>query len=90
MRVSQRRGSSSYANTPPPSVDACSKRITVFSEHFAGRGWDVSVLASETSLVGASEGFEQPRFLSYYPAFAMDEKTVVNRLRNNLSERFGR
>lgn len=72
-----------------PSVDACSKRITVFSEHFAGRGWDVSVLASETSLVGASEGFEQPRFLSYYPAFAMDEKTVVNRLRNNLSERFG-
>lgn len=72
-----------------PSVDACSKRITVFADHFAKRGWGVSVLASETSFADSLEGFEPPYFLSCYPAFTMGEKTVVNRLRNNLSECLG-
>lgn len=72
-----------------PSVDACSKRVTVFAKHFSERGWDVAVLASETSLADAPKDFEPPFRLSYYPAFAMRKKTVISRLRNNASERFG-
>ena len=71
-----------------PSVDACSKRMGVIYDALMAAGHDVYVLASETSLAD-DPSFEVPSNVHFYPAFAMEKKTVINRLRNNWSEMVG-
>ncbi|MDM8300426.1 glycosyltransferase [Collinsella tanakaei] len=73
----------------PPALDACAKRMGVMAKELLKRGYDVHVLASETSLDNAKEYSELPSYLHLYPAFRMGKKTVINRLRNNLSEKNG-
>lgn len=73
----------------PPALDACAKRMGVMVQELLKRGYDVHVLASETSLDNAKEYSELPSYLHLYPAFRMGKKTVINRLRNNLSEKNG-
>lgn len=73
----------------PPALDACAKRMGVMAEELRSRGYDVHVLASETSFDNAREHGALPEWIHFYPAFRMGEKTVVNRLRNNLSEKNG-
>lgn len=73
----------------PPALDACAKRMGVMAQELLKRGYDVHVLASETSLDNAKEYSELPSYLHLYPAFRMEKKTVINRLRNNLSEKSG-
>ncbi len=68
-----------------PATDACSKRMTVLRDTLRDAGHEVFVLASETSLNEASDYFAS-NGVCYYSAFKMESKTVINRLRNNLSE----
>lgn len=73
----------------PPALDACAKRMGVMAEELRSRGFDVHVLASETSLDNSREHGEIPAWVHLYPAVKMGKKTVINRLRNNLSEKNG-
>lgn len=69
-----------------PGVDACAKRMTVMVDHLIDCGHDVHVLASETSLAEANDDYEVPSHVHFFPTFKMENKSVVNRLRNNWSE----
>lgn len=71
----------------PPALDACAKRMGVMVNELISRGYDVHVLASETSLDNARDEYDLPDYLHLYPAYRMGKKTVINRLRNNLSEK---
>lgn len=73
----------------PPALDACAKRMGVMATELRARGYDVHVLASETSFDNARDYDELPGWVHFYPAFRMGKKTVINRLRNNLSEKNG-
>lgn len=73
----------------PPALDACAKRMGVMADELRSRGYDVHVLASETSFDNARDYDELPEWVHFYPAFRMGKKTVINRLRNNLSEKNG-
>lgn len=73
----------------PPALDACAKRMSVMAEELRSRGYDVHVLASETSFINARDFEELPDWVHFYPAYRMGKKTVINRLRNNLSEKNG-
>ncbi|WP_172623408.1 glycosyltransferase family 4 protein [Arabiibacter massiliensis] len=59
------------------------------ADELAACGHDVQVLASETSLSDADESYETPDNVHFYPAFKIGTKTVLNRLRNNWSEKAG-
>ncbi len=69
-----------------PSTDACSKRMNSIVDRLIQCGHDVQVLASETSLLDAESSFADKPYVRYYRTYCMDEKTVLKRLRNNLSE----
>lgn len=73
----------------PPALDACAKRMGVMAKELRSRGYDVHVLASETSFDNARDFDKLPGWVHFYPAFRMGKKTVINRLRNNLSEKNG-
>lgn len=69
-----------------PHTDACSKRMRVMAEELMSRGHDVVVVASETSIQDPSAKLSRHPEAHYYKTFAMKQKTVINRLRNNVSE----
>ena len=72
-----------------PHADACAKRMRVMAEELTAFGCDVQVLASEASLSEAGDGYVAPGNVHLYPVFKMGTKTVLNRLRNNWSEKAG-
>ena len=52
-----------------PHADACAKRMRVMAEELAAFGCDVQVLASETSLSEAGDGYVVPGNVHLYPTF---------------------
>lgn len=67
-----------------PSRSACANRATVLVEALRAVGIDVEVLASGDSLIDASSNYAQPDYVSYFKVFPLEEKTLINRLKNNL------
>lgn len=66
-----------------PSRSACANRASVLVDAMCEAGIDVEVLASSDSLLGAPEGYEKPGYVTFFETFPLQEKTLVNRLRNN-------
>ena len=52
-------------------------------EVLRAEGIDVQVLASSDSLLDAPEGYEKPRYVTFFETFPLKEKTLINRLKNN-------
>lgn len=46
-------------------------------------GVNVQVLASSDSLLGAPESYKKPDYVTFFETFPLQEKTLVNRLKNN-------
>lgn len=72
------------ADSYRPSRSACANRTTVLVEALREAGHGVEVLASSDSLIGVSEKYAVPDHTTYFDTFPLVEKTLVNRLRNNL------
>lgn len=66
-----------------PSRSACANRACVLVDAMIETGIDVQVLASSDSLLGAPEGYEKPGNVTFFETFPLQEKTLVNRLKNN-------
>lgn len=66
-----------------PSRSACANRACVLVDAMREAGIDVEVLASSDSLIGSPEGYERPGYVTFFETFPLQEKTLVNRLRNN-------
>lgn len=66
-----------------PSRSACANRASVLVGAMRDAGIDVEVLASSDSLFGAPEGYEKPDYVTFFETFPLQEKTLVNRLKNN-------
>ena len=69
-----------------PHTDACAKRMRVMAEELISRNHEVIVVASKTSIPSNDVDLSEHPEAHYYDTFAMKQKTVLNRLRNNLSE----
>lgn len=67
-----------------PSRTACAVRMKVMVERLRELGDEVHVLASDTSLEGKT-GYVAPDYVHFFPVVVMGKKTVINRLKNNLS-----
>lgn len=72
------------ADSYRPSRSACANRTAVLVEALREAGHGVEVLASSDSLIGVSEKYAVPDHTTYFDTFPLVEKTLVNRLRNNL------
>ena len=66
-----------------PSRSACANRACVLVDEMLNAGIDVQVLASSDSLLGAPEDYEKPDYVTFFAVFPLQEKTLLNRLRNN-------
>ena len=66
-----------------PSRSACANRACVLVDAMREAGIDVQVLASSDSLLGAPEGYVKPEYVTFFETFPLQEKTFVNRLKNN-------
>lgn len=66
-----------------PSRSACANRASVLVQAMLDAGIDVQVLSSSDSLLGAPENYEKPDFVTFFETFPLQEKTLVNRLKNN-------
>lgn len=66
-----------------PSRSACANRACVLADAMREAGIDVQVLASSDSLLGAPEGYVKPEYVTFFETFPLQEKTFVNRLKNN-------
>lgn len=66
-----------------PSRSACANRVSVLVQAMLEAGIDVQVLSSSDSLLGAPENYEKPDFVTFFETFPLQEKTLVNRLKNN-------
>lgn len=66
-----------------PSRSACANRACVLVDAMREAGIDVQVLASSDSLLNSSEGYAKPDYVTFFETFPLQEKTLVNRLRNN-------
>lgn len=66
-----------------PSRSACANRVSVLVQAMLDAGIDVQVLSSSDSLLGAPENYEKPDFVTFFETFPLQEKTLVNRLKNN-------
>ena len=71
------------ADSYRPSRSACANRTVVLVEALRGAGYDVQVLASSDSLIGVPEGYMKPDYVTFFHTFPLEEKTLVNRLKNN-------
>lgn len=71
------------ADSYRPSRSACANRTVVLVEALREAGHDVQVLASSDSLIGAPADYEQPDYVTFFHTFPLENKTLVNRLRNN-------
>lgn len=66
-----------------PSRSACANRVSVLVDAMRAAGIDVQVLASSDSLLDADGNYEKPGYVTFFKTFPLQEKTLVNRLRNN-------
>ena len=66
-----------------PSRSACANRACVLADAMREAGIDVEVLASSDSLISSPKGYERPEHVTFFETFPLQEKTLVNRLRNN-------
>lgn len=66
-----------------PSRSACANRAVVLVEALRRSGHDVQVLASSDSLLKAPAGYASPDYVTYFETFPLEEKTLINRLKNN-------
>ena len=66
-----------------PSRSACANRTVVLVDALREAGHDVQVLASSDSLLKASDDYVTPDYVTYFETFPLEEKTLVNRLKNN-------
>lgn len=66
-----------------PSRSACANRASALVEAMRGAGIDVEVLASSDSFLGAPRGYEKLDHVTFFETFPLQEKTLVNRLKNN-------
>lgn len=71
------------ADSYRPARSACANRTVVLVEALRAAGHDVQVLASSDSLIGASQDYQQPEYVTFFKTYPLVEKTFVNRLRNN-------
>lgn len=71
------------ADSYRPSRSACANRTCVLVQALRDAGHDVQVLASTDSLIGASEDYQPPEYVTFFKTYPLVEKTLVNRLRNN-------
>lgn len=72
------------ADTYRPARTACANRTSVLVNALRDAGHDVRVLASTDSLIDVSEDFKSLEGVTYFETFPLVNKTLVNRLRNNL------
>lgn len=72
------------ADSYRPSRSACANRTAVLVGVLREAGHGVEVLASSDSLIGVSEKCAVPDHTTYFDTFPLVEKTLINRLRNNL------
>ena len=68
-----------------PSRIACAVRMKVLVETLRDCSHDVQVLASDSCLKADCGDYVQPDYVHFFPVFKMGEKTLINRLKNNLS-----
>lgn len=66
-----------------PSRSACANRACVLVDAMRNAGVNVQVLASSDSLLGAPESYKKPDYVTFFETFPLQEKTLVNRLKNN-------
>lgn len=66
-----------------PSRSACANRVSVLVQAMLDVGIDVQVLSSSDSLLGAPKNYEKPDYVTFFETFPLQEKTLVNRLKNN-------
>ena len=66
-----------------PSRSACANRACVLVDAMRNAGVNVQVLASSDSLLGAPEGYKKPDYVTFFETFPLQEKTLVNSLKNN-------
>ena len=66
-----------------PSRSACANRASVLVQAMREAGIDVQVLASSDSLLGAPAEYVSPEYVTFFYTFPLQEKTLVNRLKNN-------
>ena len=71
------------ADSYRPSRSACANRTVVLVEELREAGHDVQVLTSSDSLIGASEDYRKPDYVTFFRVFPLQEKTLINRLKNN-------
>lgn len=72
------------ADSYRPSRSACANRTAVLVGALREAGHGVEVLASSDSLIGVSKKCAVPDHTTYFDTFPLVEKTLINRLRNNL------
>lgn len=66
-----------------PSRSACANRASVLVQAMLKAGIDVRVLCSSDSLLGAPDNYVKPDYVTFFETFPLQEKTLVNRLKNN-------
>lgn len=66
-----------------PSRSACANRASVLVQAMLEAGIDVQVLCSSDSLLGASDNYVKPDYVTFFETFPLQEKTLINRLKNN-------
>lgn len=66
-----------------PSRSACANRASVLVQAMLEAGIDVQVLCSSDSLLGAPTNYKEPDYVTFFETFPLQEKTLVNRLKNN-------
>lgn len=66
-----------------PSRSACANRASVLVQAMLKQGIDVRVLCSSDSLLGAPDNYVKPDYVTFFETFPLQEKTLVNRLKNN-------
>lgn len=75
------------ADSYRPSRSACANRSIVLTDALRAAGHDVCVLASSDSLIGGETDYNQLSYVTFFDAFPLKEKTLVNRLKNNFGGR---
>lgn len=66
-----------------PSRSACANRASVLVQVMLEAGIDVQVLCSSDSLLGAPDNYVKPDYVTFFETFPLQEKTLINRLKNN-------
>lgn len=68
-----------------PARSACANRVCVLVDALQSAGVDVQVLTSADSLLDVPADYCPPDYVTFFKTFPLQEKTLVNRLKNNFS-----